>query len=497
MTADGNLISKGQGEGEAIMIQPFLPDQTPFNQMNKALMQQKAQKAQVGMANQREAEGSRDAWLKKLSNANYNRLDEPAIRKLQDKIIESITSYKTGDPKTNIEQQLAAFEYLTKTSQESLKGDNEIQSDMIKNADKIWYKGQDDWTKAQVENTAETYEDAIKAIARRDAARKSVVQGGEKINEPIPYLDKIVQKASMTSNEPVQYKGADGTLITKYETFTDPKKLRETVEFDYNNNPEAQRVFGSAEEMYNQADKRAVYKKSINVKGQTSAAKQNKSVGGGTISVGNVVLNPPIKSNQAQTLLQDNAWSKYKKAFEDAQEKINLDPSLTTAQKDQRKLALKKQFKTEADFKSKFSFSNDSEVIPYSVKGLPENSTHQFTTVIDGKDVQIDGQSNLFNPKSNAFVVETSKGTFLAPVNKNTQYLSDNGMTIEDLNKAVSKVGSGNVVTTNREGDIIKTEKVEIKVGDKRNGKKITNVGRNKQGVVVKVQYSDGTIEDL
>jgi len=449
MQTDGNLISKGQGEGEAIMIQPFLPDQTPFNQMNQALMQQTAQKAQVGMANQREAEGSRDAWLKRLSNANYNRLDEPAIRKLQDKIIESITSYKTGDPKTSIEQQLAAFEYLTKTSQESLKGDNEIQSDMIKNADKVWYKGQDEWTKAQVENTAETYEDAVKAIARRDAARKLVVQGGEKINEPIPYLDKIVQKASMTSNEPIQYHGVDGTLITKYETFTDPKKLKETVEFDFKNNPEAQRVFGSAEEMYNQADKRAVYKKSVNVKGKTNDAKANPNanLGGGTSVAGNFTFNPSVKYNFYDKKAQTEAYKKYYSGIEAAS--ANESAS-------QKKKILNTSMDEES-FNRKYPYTYLEDAIPFGVKGTAENSPRKF--IVEGEKEQITGVSTLYSPSRKAFIVQTNNGVYLAPVEKNTNYISDNGATLDEFYSAVGQTQGGNVVKTGSDGSVISKEK--------------------------------------
>jgi predicted transcriptional regulator len=70
-------------------------------------------------------------------------------------------------------------------------------------------------------------------------------------------------------------------------------------------------------------------------------------------------------------------------------------------------------------------------------------------------------------------VVETSKGTVLAPVDKNTQYLSDNGMTVDDFHNAVSKVNSGKVVTTNKEGDVEKVESVKV-VGGKENPITIT-----------------------
>lgn len=489
MTADGNLISKGQGEGEAIMIQPFLPDQTPFNQMNKALMQQSAQKAQIGMANQKEAEGSRDAWLKRLSNANYNRLDEPAIRKLQDKIIESITSYKTGEPKTNIEQQIAAFEYLTKTSQESLKGDNEIQSDMIKNADKVWYKGQDEWTKAQVENTAETYEDAIKAIARRDAARKSVVQGGEKINEPIPYLDKIVQKASMTSNEPVQYKGADGTLITKYETFTDPKKLRETVEFDFKNNPEAQRVFGSAEEMYNQADKRAVYKKSVNSKFIPSSSstsgisgEKNKKLNftytygknGDIVGVDPQTVGGTATKEYATTEINGKPQKVRVEDTKNGKVTVFLPENEAIMKSYQKKRAewgdrIKKK---SAEFNAKYKDKTDADKeLALWAKSDKEPISPNLPTTMELEGEQAE---RVWHQAYGVTLDQAYTGNVPAFVRED---------------KSLKGNGVGTKTT--------KSEIVEIKVGDKRNGKKITNVGRNKQGVVVKVQYSDGTIEDL
>ena len=461
--SDGLAVSTGIGEGQAQVLKPYSGEAwRQASQMNY----QREEDARKRKDNEIAAKsdllkqfGDIGTYRpQEFENVNYRQ------KKLQDKIL-SLNSSAPDYPQklAEVKNEYDVLKEVTSASRDAKKVISDLHED-ITSGTKYYSPQQIAEAKALAEESYSVIDDDkafLDKVAGITGKLSSIYSNEGLIKDWTKHEKELAGAATMGLPETKTYTNKYGQLITETTQYTDPKALEESATRRFESSPQIQANYGTLDNYLKAVNNQATFKARVSNKFPPNTPSNKTNVGGNTVSVGNVVLNPPIKSNQAQTLLQDKAWLKYKKTFEDAQEKIDADESLTVAQKDQRKLALKKQFKPEADFKSKFSFSNNSDVVPYSVKGLPENPTHQFTTVIDGKDVQIDGQSNLFNPKANAFVVETDKGTFLAPVNKNTQYLSDNGMTIEDLNKAVSKVGSGNVVTTNKEGDIVKTEKVK------------------------------------
>lgn len=453
MKADGNLISKGQGEGEAIMLQPFLPDQSSFQQMNQVLAQQQAQKNKQAEEARQAENAKRESWLKDLSAGyKYHPKDEKGIYNLQKGLIEKIENHKYGEPTTDIQQELAAFKYLVGTSQQSLEQDNKLQMDRLQNSDKVWYKGLEDYEKAIVDNEGATYEDMVKGIAKRDAARKMVVQGGERINNPYAYLDKMIAQAPMGEAEVVTSKDAYGNTVNKIIQYTDPEKLKEVITVDFNNNPEAQRVFGSVDEMINQSKERAKFKTNVNIKGQTTAAKDKQSLsqssGGAVKQVGNFTFSPAVKYNYKDTKGQESAYNNYASGME----------ALMAKEKDKdRKKAILKQTLTKEEYNKKNQHIVPIDAIPYSIKGTAENSPHKF--IVDGEEGQIDGVSNLYSPSKKAFIVQTKDGVYLAPAEKNTSYITDNGAVLSEFYDAVNATKGGNVVTTNASGEIVKKER--------------------------------------
>jgi hypothetical protein len=450
MRADGNLISKGQGEGEAIMLQPFTPDQSSFQQMNQVLAQQQAQKNRQAEEARQAENAKRESWLKDLSAGyKYHPKDEKGIYNLQKELVKKIENHKYSEPTTDIQQELIALKYLTNTSAQSLEQDNKLQLDRLQNADKVWYRGLEDYEKAIVDNEGTTYEDMVKGIARRDAARKLVVQGGERINNPYAYLDKMIAQAPMGEAEVVASKDKYGNTVNKIIQYTDPEKLKEVITVDFNNNPEAQRVFGSVDEMINQSKDRAKFKTNVNIKGQTQAAKtKSSSVGSGASEAGNFTFSPPVKYNLEDTKGKKSGYDKYVANMRAAADKETSET--------QKKLILKK-IMSEDDFTKQNSYISTLDAVPFSIKGVAENSPHKF--IVEGEKEQVDGVSNLYCPSKKAFIVQNKNGVFLAPVEKNTAYITDNGTVLGEFYNAVGQTKGGNVVTTGKDGNVISKEK--------------------------------------
>ena len=76
---DGNLIAQAPGDGSAIMVQPFIPNQTPFIQTNQALIGQQQQRALQRKKEDELREAQKEAWVKEMKgNHKYDPADRPA-----------------------------------------------------------------------------------------------------------------------------------------------------------------------------------------------------------------------------------------------------------------------------------------------------------------------------------------------------------------------------------------------------------------------------------
>ena len=458
MQTDGNLISTGAGDGSAHLVQPFAPDQTPFIERNKVLAVQQAQRGVERKKQEEDRRAAQDAWVKEMrGNHKYDPADRPVVQREQQKLLGMIEKYD-GSPeqKFAIDDQQIALGKFIKDSSDGYDQYLKAAADRRINGDNVYYKNEDKLESSRVVNNSETLEDAFGVLGTRMANIQMFGQEEPKIKDVPNFLALEVTKLKPTSYETEQVATPNGYISTPRPKY-DQAALKNLSGLLYD-------THRSIREHYK--DKEAVYQAMLPyqtktekpiVKGNTSAAGSKIVTGGGTVTSGNVVFSPPQKFNYTDTGQQVASYESYEKGMKEA---VRKAPSET------QKATIRKGILSKQDYEKKFPYTSTVDAIPFSIKGMAENSPHQFTVVVGGKEIQVDGQTNLYDASTNSFLVQTGGDKPMlvkAPVEKNKQFLTDAGLTIEDFNKAIAQVRGGNVVKTDASGKVVSSQK-EVKI---------------------------------
>jgi len=471
MIADGNLISKGQGEGEAIMYQPFIPDQTSMNQM----LQIQAAKEEKRRKKEEEDAKRKEEWSSNLmKNYKYNPLDSETIKALQEDAVNAIRNYKPGDDPLAIDEKIMAVDVFKNNSQETFVKTNNLIKEINPKLETYHVTGYDELKSGLVKSPAKTLEEGASELAKRELLLDNVYVGQKKINN----LDVDITANAKTitaSSEPklIQSKDKFGRLVTVKEFEYDPDEVRRASDRFYESHSKDMAEFN--------LDKDALYQmhlEKLKTQGGISITKQAApksakvggwSAGGGAYTIGKTSFGTPYDSTQKGTFAQAKGYdSWYKKSVEKIESDVNSSAEYddytdeTKAKKkkeeiERRKKALpaKEQFE-----KNTTKITNISgNFVPFTVEGGAENSPHQFNIVeSDGRQTQIKGTSNLYDATHKAFVVNTEQGTVLAPLNANESVAADWSSTkdtpgsIELWEKGINE-RLGITPTTNQEFD--------------------------------------------
>jgi hypothetical protein len=517
MGADGNLISKGQGEGAAIMLQPFLPDQTSFNQMNQVLANKQQQKAAQAQRQQIDEADKRDSWLKRLAGSGkYHQNDEGGIFNLQKDLINEVENYKSGTPTSAIEQKLIALEYIINNSKQSLDEDNRIQHDRLVNGDKVWYNGINAWEKANVLNEGKTPEEIIKGIARRTAAQKQVIQGGEKITNPHGYIDGIIGKAQMGDAKQVTYKDKYGTQVTETVRQTDKGQLEKTLDFEIENNPEVLRVFGSPQEFKNQAYARIKNEERFNFKGaQSNNGKATGWTSSGDSVTNNLLTLTPV--NQLNLIDPSATKKSHQKYINSKRNAANITRNESGDLSEKGKEYAKESEISYEDFAKKYGIKLSGDYVVISSKGNSSNSKRQDAIDEEGKIIK-NALPYAINNSTGKLVVttevvkdgNTTEEIKEVSIDKNPQFFNDNGVTNTDEMLDAVRANKDRILTMGKDGKVVKNETVRgnqvkmsasgvsqsvdkstPKVGSKYKGKVVKRTG--KQGNKIVILFEDNT----
>lgn len=451
---DGNLIAQAPGDGSAIMVQPFLPDQTPFIQMNEALIAQQKQRAADRKREDGLREAQKEAWIKEMKgNYKYDPADRPVVEREQKKLLDLIYKYD-GSAKSKFaieDAQLGIGKFINDSSgtyDQYLKK----ASDLSVNGDRVYFNNEDKLKASRSVNNAETLEDAFGVLGQRQANIEAFGQDQEKIKDVQTYIAKEVTKLQPVGYDPEQKPTEYGYVNVNVPKY-DPEALKNLAGLLRKEKRTLREEYKTDEELYNAMLPYQKKTEKPTAKGFTSAQKNSGVSGGGTVTAGNVVFSPPQDYNYTDTGAQVKTYASYEKGMREAQRK---------APTESQQLEIKNQTLSKEEYEKKFPYSSTVKAIPFSIKGLAENAAHQFTVVVDGKETQVDGQTNLYDATTNSFMVKTSgnkPSIVRAPVDKNKQFLTDAGLTVEDFNKAIEKVKGGNVVKTDNSGRVVSSEK--------------------------------------
>lgn len=450
---DGNLIAQAPGDGSAIMMEPFKPDQTAFLQMNQALIDQQQQRAVQKRKDDEAREAQKAAWVKEMKgNHKYDPADRPIVEREQKKLLDLIYNYD-GSPKAQFaidDAQVGLGKFINDsgtTYDEYLKR----AADYSVNADRVYFNNEDKLQASRTINNAETLEEAFGVLGQRQANIEAFGQAEEKIKDVPKYLATEVTKLKPVSYETKQVPTEFGYVSTNVPKY-DPEAVKNLGSLLRKENRSIRETYKTDEEIFNAMNDYLPKTEKPTAKGMTSDQKGGVS-GGGTITTGKMVLSPVQEMVYTDVESQDRAYKKYKDAFM----KLIADES-----DDKKFLALHQAMLSPEAYKKAHPYSEKIEVIPLSTLGLAENPIHKFNVTINGVETEVFGQPIKYAVTKDAFIVQPDKDspkTYLAKVSKNPQYLTDSDQTIDDFRKAVKKVKGGNYVTTGKGGDVVSSEK--------------------------------------
>jgi len=249
---DGNLIAQAPGDGSAIMVQPFIPDQTPFIQMNQALIAQQHERALTKKRDEEARAAQKEAWIKEMKgNHNYDPADRPVVEREQKRILDLIYNYD-GSAKSKFaidDAQIGIGKFINDsglTYEQYLKK----AADLSVNGDKIYFNNEDKLKASRAVNDAATLEDAFGVLGQRQANIESFVQAEEKIKDIPNYLASEVTKLKPISYEteqrPTQY-GYVSVNVPKY----DAEALKNLSGMLYKQSRSLKENYKTEDELYN------------------------------------------------------------------------------------------------------------------------------------------------------------------------------------------------------------------------------------------------------
>lgn len=431
---DGNLISKGVGDGEAHIVQPFMPDQSAFLQMNQVLAQKQAQKAKAA-ADAREKEADKkDALIKQLGSYKYHPLDNKNITDLKNRLEEKIVTHKQGESFLPIQQELEGFAYAVEQSRQSLEKDNDLDKMIRDNKDNVWIDGEDDWRSSLVETPTGTLEDLMTSIGKREAKRDLVRQSAPKVKNLPQYINQAVSQLKPNGYKESVRKDASGQWVRELTPIYDTKQTDELFRGLYNNTREAKQQFADeasfiafGNTFLNQAPK-------ITAKYEPNNAGSGWKSGGGGRTNGYLTLTDEGKVVMPNKEGTEAAWRNYNERF---QKKIEEAGGETTTQGQ----AYKNAQLSKAEFEKKYSQTKAVDFVSIeSIKTLAENGKRDFYTedgeAIEGKVVGINrGKGTLMIGIDDVRTVGGKKVETKyfeeVPMSRNPKFFDDNKTTAD------------------------------------------------------------------
>lgn len=439
---DGNLIAQAPGDGSAHMVQPFIADQTPYIQMNQALLERQRTSALARKKEEDDRAAQKEAWIAEIKgNHKYDPVDRPVVEREQKRLLDLIYKYDgTAASKFAIDDaQIGLAKFINDSSSiydQYLKK----ASDLSVNGDKVYFNNEDLLKSSRAGNTAPNLEEAFGVLGKRSANIDAFTQDQEKIKDIPNYLALSVTKLKpidyATEQMPTQF-GYVSTPVPKY----DAADLKNLAGMLWKEKRSLRDFYKDENELYNaMLPYQAKTEKPVS-KGSTSN-QTNIGGGGNTVVSGKMVLSPAQDYTYTDIDAQEKSYADYRKK---AKELILNEPDEKKAD------ALYKAQLSEEDYKKAHPYSYKMQVIPLSTLGLAENTPHKFNVKINGVETEIVGQPIKYSVTKDAFIVQPDKDspkTYLASVNKNPQYLTDYNQTIDDFRGAVEKVKTGKYAKT-------------------------------------------------
>lgn len=235
MALDGNLISKGAGEGEAYMFQPFQVETHTIDQMNQNLVQQADRRIKEQQAKQA-AEAQKKADFEKLLNDTYkyDPLDDVPIKKLHKEFTDLVANHKAGEDERPIKEAALALNIITNNSLNTFKKRGEIEKIRREQGDTNWFVGEDEYNAgALTPNEASDLGTAAQNLQAREMALDKFQVGAPKIKDIQTHIYKVAQTIPPEATETVTVKDNYGRFHDTTKNVYNEKALRDASDVDY------------------------------------------------------------------------------------------------------------------------------------------------------------------------------------------------------------------------------------------------------------------------
>lgn len=308
---DGNLIAQAPGDGEAIMVQPFMPDQTPFIQMNQALIGQQQQRALQRKREDDLREAQKEAWIKEMKgNHKYDPADRPVVEREQKRILDLIYNYD-GSAKAKFaidDAQIGIGKFINDSGSiydQYLKK----SADLAINGDRVYFNNEDKLHGSRMVNNAETLEDAFGVLGQRQANIEAFSQAEAKVADPQKFIAEHVVKLKPSGYDPQQVPTEFGYVTTNVPKY-DPDALKNLGSLLRKENRSMREFYKTDEEIYNAMLPYQVKTEKPTAKGLTSDQK-NKSTGEYQV-VGNLKIGKPTTEEVPDAETMNKQFQIYK-----------------------------------------------------------------------------------------------------------------------------------------------------------------------------------------
>lgn len=296
MITDGNLISKGVNEGEAIALQPWQADPNIVSQAIAAGREKKKEKEAEEKAQKKQME---DFQAQLLEDYKYNPLDAKVIKKFQDEAVEAIKNYRPGDDPLELKLKIQRLKIAKNDSYNTFVEGNKMMQQINKEKDTNYIEGLDDWTKSQVENDAADLDAFGANIAKREAARLGVYAGQKKIDSIPKHIYEVGKIIPITGTYTTTEKDKYGDKISVVRNTYSDDAIDNFAEVDYKTHERALKEAYPTVEDYKEAVRQTlkpVGRTQINMPPVPKNLKSGGwTIGSGSATNGNLTISAPIE----------------------------------------------------------------------------------------------------------------------------------------------------------------------------------------------------------
>ena len=313
---DGNLIAQAAGDGSAHLVQPFVADQTPYIQMNEALL---ARQRKAALDRQKEEEAraaQKEAWIAEMKgNHKYDPVDRPVVEREQKRLLDLIYKYDgSAASKFAIDDAQIGLGKFINDSGSTYDQYLKKAADLSVNGDRVYFNNEDLLKSSRAENTAPNLEEAFGVLGKRSANIEAFTQDQEKIKDIPNYLALAVTKLKPIDYETEQRATQFGYVSTPVPKY-DADALKNLAGMLWKEKRSLREFYKDENELYNaMLPYQAKAEKPV-AKGLTSDQKNSSNInnGGDTVVSGNMVLSPIQDYNHTDIDAQEKAYSNYKK----------------------------------------------------------------------------------------------------------------------------------------------------------------------------------------